>query len=455
MTTPDSELCMQRAEHWPSREQADAERSKWNEHLRAIIDLPGYDAPASGSHAGAHAPHRRLDGMTVCVKDNTDVAGMPTSGGTAIWGDAPAERDAESIGRLIAAGASVVGKSNLHELAHGPTTANIHLGVCHNPWDSARIPGGSSGGTAAAVASGMCAAGIGTDTNGSVLIPSSCCGLTGFRPPLGSVSTSGVVPLSSRFDTVGPIAHTVQDVARMYAEMSFPPAPCHCAVLEGIEPRGSRPLEDVKIGLLRTFWADVEPEVAEIVSSALEELVAAGAQVVDIDGPSLASVGPSVRTVTGADATLFHGELIEQHGPQLDPETLRRLKVGASVGYEEYFEALASVRNWAATVGKILTRDVDLLLAPTLPALVPLSAEPVQEISSKASHHTVAFAGASLTAMTLPAGFVDGVPVGMTLATRPGLEFTAFRVGAAFQERTDFHDRRPTLDAYLQQTAEG
>lgn len=222
------------------------------------------DARRAAGSAGA------LDGAALAVKDNIDTADLPTTGGTrALTG--PAAADAPPLARLRRAGAMVAGKTNLHELAFGITSNNAAFGAVRNPHDHGLIAGGSSGGTAAAIAAGIVPAGLGTDTGGSVRIPAALCGITGFRPTLGRYPAGGVVPLSATRDTIGPMGHTVADVALLDAIMAAEPpglaAPDASALRLGV-PR-------------RVLWEGLEPEVANRCEAALERLSKAGVTLIE------------------------------------------------------------------------------------------------------------------------------------------------------------------------------
>lgn len=440
--------CTPAARSWPSAEEVAEARAKWNPLVTALIDREGYEPPSHEPRsAEKRGGHTRLDGMTICIKDNTDIAGMPTSAGSSIFPTTPATRTAEAVARLVDGGARIVGKSNLHEFAHGPSTANEHLGTCRNPWDLERIPGGSSGGTGAAIAAGMCSGGIGTDTSGSVLLPSSLCGITGLRPPVGATPTTGVVPLSARFDTVGPMARSVVDVARMYAEIAFPPSQCHCELIDSLSPDRPRPLEGMTIGLIDAFFDDVDAGIVVAVREAADGLANAGARIVELSAPPLAEVGPHVRTVVFADAARFYRQVVAEHADKLEAETRRRLEVGRKFTSGEYLAAVAGIRSWAEQIQGLLRTEADVLLSPSVPTAVPRINQPVQEIGATIARMTLAIGAAGVAAMSVPAGFVDGLPVGLTLATTSGLEARIFRAGAVHQDRTDHHLKRPTLPA--------
>lgn len=265
------------------------------------------DARRGDGSAGRDAPGP-LHGVPLALKDNLDTAGLQTTGGTpGLRGHRPA-RNAAVVQALLDAGAIVFGKTNLHELAYGITTNNAAFGPSRNPWDRSRIPGGSSGGTAVAVAARLVPAGIGTDTGGSVRVPAALCGIVGLRPTTGSWSIAGVVPISHTRDTPGPMTRTVADAALLHAVVTGRPAPA-AAELRGLRlgvPRGH-------------FWADLEADTARACEAALARLAAAGAVLVEADIPDVARLENAAgfpialyETVADLDAYL------RSHGSPLD-----------------------------------------------------------------------------------------------------------------------------------------
>lgn len=244
-----------------------------NERLGGLIYLAKDTLPTTEYASGQ--PTLALQGLPIVVKDNIDVAGMPTTAGSTALGKHTPQVSATAVERLIAAGAVVIGKANLHELSLGITTNNGGFGRARNPYDPTRIPGGSSGGTAVAVASGMVTAGLGSDTGGSLRIPAALCGVVGFRPSTGRWPSDGVVKISWTRDTVGPIARSVED----------------CALLDSVvcqEPVGLNKisLNGVRIGVPRRFfWEHLEPGIESAGHATLKALSAAGAVLVDCDIP--------------------------------------------------------------------------------------------------------------------------------------------------------------------------
>jgi Asp-tRNA(Asn)/Glu-tRNA(Gln) amidotransferase A subunit family amidase len=288
------------------------------------------------------------------VKDLIDVYGTPTTAASRVLAaSAPAEVDAECVSRLRQAGAILLGKTNLHEFAFGGSGVVSAFGAVANPLDRTRVSGGSSSGSAAAVAAGMCFGALGTDTAGSIRLPAACCGVVGFKPTYGYVPVAGVIPLAWSYDHVGPLARTVEDAGELYA------------VLAGEAP-GWRPCRVLRCGIAhKNFCEEVEPEVAagfERVLKAVRRL-----------GWTLHEVEIEVsedRKVSNAETWAFHRNWVDEHEAPYDPRTLGRILNGRTVRIEEYIEARRGMelmrerwRNGAP--------GVDVVLTPTSPLLPP------------------------------------------------------------------------------------
>ena len=229
----------------------------WNPQLAAMISLDPDGALAAARRLEAEQPSGLLHGMTIAVKDNIDVAGTATTAGASFWRDRLANDDAPVVARLRRAGAVIVGKANLAELAFGIRSRSTVGGQCRNPWDPARIPGGSSGGSGAAVAAGFCTAALGTDTGGSVRLPAAYCGTSGLRPTWGRVPNRGSVPVCAAQDTIGPMAKRVSDVARLFAVIAGFDADDPCSVehpLENFLPTLTDGVAGLRIGLPRNHY---------------------------------------------------------------------------------------------------------------------------------------------------------------------------------------------------------
>src|SRR5262249_22443597 len=248
------------------------------------------------------------------LKDNIDTAGVRTTVGSAFFTDRVPGRDAEVARRLREAGAVLLGKVALHEFAYGATTQNPHHGLCRNPWDVHRIPGGSSGGSGAAVAAELCAAALGTDTGGSVRIPAALNGVSGLRPTTGRVSIRGVFPITWTFDTVGPLARTVEDVALLFSVLAGfdPEDPLSVDAAEDARGLLAPDIAGLRIGVPRTFFFDdLDEETASSVHAAAEVLAASGALVEQIELPQAERAGETMAPMIWAEAYAIHRDRLE------------------------------------------------------------------------------------------------------------------------------------------------
>jgi aspartyl-tRNA(Asn)/glutamyl-tRNA(Gln) amidotransferase subunit A len=399
------------------------------------------EAVSRGDEAGM------LAGVPVAVKDLFDVAGWETTGCCAAYRGRVADGDAEAVRLLRDAGALVVGKTNMHELAAGGTNLVSACGPARNPWDPARLTGGSSGGSAAALASGGVPIALGTDTGGSIRIPSSLCGVSGLKPTHGRLSLGGVMPLAPSFDTVGPMASTVEDVA-----MAF-------AVLSGRGPRFLQevrhPVAGLRLGLFGgTFASPVRADVHEAAEGMAGVLQEAGASLSTLRG-SLGYDREDWERLVAREFFEAHGQLLERPDLVADP-TRRFLERGRDIALTELEEARAGAERVRADLLAWL-EDVDALVVPATPFPAPRADSPEVEVGEgevldvrrggvAALTRLVNLAG--LPALALPSGFSEeGLPLGAQLIGRSDGEAVLLRLGREWQERADFHRRVPPLPA--------
>ncbi|HEU5298081.1 MAG TPA: Asp-tRNA(Asn)/Glu-tRNA(Gln) amidotransferase subunit GatA [bacterium] len=414
-----------------------------------------------------------LAGLPVAVKDNMCTTDFPTSCGSRILGRWMSPYDATVVARLRAAGAIVVGKTNLDEFAMGSSTENSAFGPTRNPWDRSRVPGGSSGGSAAAVASGAVPLALGSDTGGSIRQPAGFCGIAGLKPTYGRVSRYGLVAFASSLDQIGPMARTVADAALLLEMLAGPdpqdatsagvPVPGYVRALDG-SVRGLR------IGLAReAFGEGLEPAVRDAVTRAADVLRAQGAEVVEVALPAIAYALPTyyllatseastnlarydgVRYGLRAPASSLYEMYTQTRHDGFGPEVKRRIMLGTyalSAGYYEGFFLKAQRvrtlirRDFEAAFGR-----VDLVLMPTSPTVPFRLGEKVEDPLQMylADVYTIPVNLAGLPAISVPCGFVGGLPVGLQLIGRAFDEATVLRAAHAYEQATDWHTRRPPL----------
>jgi len=413
-------------------EAAIAATERLNPTLNAYlhVDIEGARAEAAEVEAveAAGGDSGPLAGMPVCVKDVVDVAGMPTTAGGADWVRHPDE-DATVVARLRAAGAVVVGKGNTNEFACGIDGRNPHKGDCRNPWDPARLSGGSSSGPAAAVGAGMADGAIGSDTSGSIRVPAALCGVVGIRPTRGFLPADGVVPLAWSLDAVGPLARDVATAALLLD------------VLAGNEPAPApRPeVDGLRLGMASSLMALAEEPVADAIDAAADGLRAVRAEVVDCPLPDLDRAMGIHRIVQACEVAAVHAPWFERQRDRYAPGVRARIEAGYGLPAETYLRAQRHrrlfTRAFAATMD-----GLDALLAPASPILAPpIEAE---EVTIRGQRRPVRPALLSCVAplsqldcpiVTVPAGLREGLPVGLQLIGRPGSESLLLRIAAAVE----------------------
>jgi aspartyl-tRNA(Asn)/glutamyl-tRNA(Gln) amidotransferase subunit A len=394
-----------------------------------------------------------LHGLFVSVKDNIEVAGVRTTWGSKTYIDYVSKEDAEVVTRLRKSGAILVGKDNMAEFAYGGTSQNeISAGV-RNPWDVTRIPGGSSGGSGAAVAAGLCDASLGSDTAGSVRVPASMCGVVGLRPTVGRVSNRGTFEDSVGFDTIGPLARTVTTVARVFAAIAGQDPQDPGSVdrpVENFLPTLGDGVRGLRIGVPRRFFfEDLEKDVEARVLEALRVFEAAGAKLVDVIVPRAEESHPRTSLcLLAADMADLHRERMKNQPDLIGAEVLRRLQAGVPISAADYAQSMRWLRDWRLDVSRLFA-NVDFLLTPTTPLVATKIAASADMISAtrQLSRFTVGLGAAGFPAMSVPCGFDgDGLPVGMQLVGPHFGEPVLLRAGVEYQKRTGFHRQLPKLE---------
>ena len=384
---------------------------------------------AAGNYRGA------LHGIPVSLKDLFDVAGAPTTAGSAFPATSAA-KDSAVVERLRAAGAVLLGKTGLHELAFGVTSQNPHFGGVANPWAVDRIPGGSSGGSAAAVASGGGFASIGSDTGGSIRIPAALCGVVGLKPTRGRVSLRGVAPLAWTLDHAGPLARTVRDAAIVYGaiaghDMRDPgsrPAP-YDDVLAQIEQGAAR----LRIGVWRAAVTAADIEVGAAVERAIDTLAAQGARVDDVELPRSSELQPTQLVVIGTEAYAYHRERVETAPDRIGADVLARLQRGRANSGADYASARRARSEIRMAFDGMLV-SYDAIALPTTVATAPLrTGEDAVATAARLTQLTSPFNLTGLPAISVPCGLADGLPVGLQLVGRRWQEARLLRVARAYE----------------------
>lgn len=405
-----------------------------------------------------------LAGVPFGIKDNVWVAGRHTTCGSRILAGFRPPGDGTAVGRLRAAGAVFVGKTNLDEFAMGSSTENSAFHATRNPWDVARIPGGSSGGSAAAVAARLVPAALGSDTGGSIRQPAACCGVVGFKPTYGRVSRYGLVAFGSSLDQIGPLALTVRDAARIYRVMAGPdPRDSTTSGEAAGDPEAS--LEDGVRGLRVGFLAEAQsaglaPEVAADLARARQAFRDAGAEVLDVSVPRAAAAIAIYYVIASAEASsnLARYDGV-RYGPRLGdsdlkalyvetrtagfgPEVKRRILLGtfalASGYYEAYYGQAMRARALLAEDFSRAFASADVLVCPSIPSAAFRLGEKVDDPLTMylSDVFTVPASLAGLPAISVPSGLADGLPLGLQVMAAPFREDLLFRAARAFERET-------------------
>ena len=420
--------------------------------LHAFVDVHGEEArlAAEAADKALRAGHRvgPLHGLPVAVKDLVEIEGRVATGGSAVWRERRAQHTATLVRRLIGAGLIVIGKTHTVEFALGGWGTNQHMGTPRNPWDLqvARVPGGSSSGSGVAVAARLVPWAIGTDTGGSVRLPSSYCGVTGLKTTIGRISTYGVLPLSPTLDTPGPLTRSVEDAALLFQVMQGP---------DPLDPRTlgrppSDPMPLLKRGIRGLHLARMpEEEGAGVCSdvlgaydTALDVLASLGAQIDTVRLPCrFDDYAALTNRIMLAEGYSLYGELADNPSLPIDDAVRARLRSGAAISVRDYLKALRDreelKRAFTATLA-----DFDALLTPT----TETAAIPIDAVDhGKAPARFTRFANLlELCGLALPNGqTAEGLPTSLQIICRGYDEATALRVGWAYQAATKWHERLP------------
>jgi len=424
--------------------------------IKAMITVTADTALARAAEADAAAARGEslglLHGLTVSLKDVIHTAGVRTTGGSQFFADFVPRADAEVVRRLKSAGAIIIGKNNLHEFAYGGTTQNPFYGSCRNPWDLERIPGGSSGGSGAAVAADYSDVSLGTDTAGSGRIPAALNGVAGLRPTCGRISNRNVIPCSLPFDTISPLARRVADIARVFAVIAGhdPDDPLSAErPLENFLPGLTAGVKGVRLGLPKTYFFDqTEPEIADAVMAAARLLERLGARLVDIALPGAEVAKDYFEKIFHSDAAALHRERLQTAPEMFGADTRDRLNsLGGSFTAVDYALALRWMENWKHRL-RAQFEDVDAILTPMTPIPAPLVGDSRQTTATtrRLTLFSYVWAIAQIPVLVVPCGFTrEGLPFGLSLAARWWREPLLFRIGTAYQAETDWHLRRAPI----------
>jgi aspartyl-tRNA(Asn)/glutamyl-tRNA(Gln) amidotransferase subunit A len=434
--------------------------AKINPRLNAYITVTADLAREQARTAEAEIQHGQyrgpLHGVPLAIKDLLDLAGVPNTMGSKILESNIPSTDAAAVERLQAAGAIILGKHNLHEFAFGITSENPHYGTVRNPWALERVPGGSSGGTAAAVAAGLCLAGLGSDTGASIRAPAAWCGVVGLKPTYGRVSRAGALPLAWSLDHVGPIARSVADCAIVLQAIAGHDPRDAASAAEPVPNFSADLASGVKgltIGVPREHFFDVvEPDVARLVREAIQILKDLGASVCEVSLPRVSAAQTAGNVIMSSEAAAWHASWLRERPDDYGADVLARIRGGLLISAVEYL-ASQQLRTLIQQDFSAAFEEVDVVVGPTVPLVAPAighTTEPGGPLNlaprSIANRDTIPCNLTGMPAISVPCGFSpEGLPVGLQIMGPAFAEPLVLRVAAAYEAATPWHSQSPAL----------
>jgi aspartyl-tRNA(Asn)/glutamyl-tRNA(Gln) amidotransferase subunit A len=393
-----------------------------------------------------------LHGIAVCMKDNYTTADMPTTVGSTAPGLSYPMRDAAAAKRLREAGAILIGKTRTHEFAWGNVTPPVR-----NPWDLERVPSGSSGGTGAAVAAGLCAAGMGSDTGGSIRMPASVCGIVGLKATFGRISRDGVIPHSWSLDHAGPLTRTVADTVHMLQVLAgYDPADpaCQDQPVPDYAKALGKPVKGLRLGVCRNhFFERNHPDVEDAVERAIEDLAGKGASVHEFEIPMLEYGLGAIFAIELASSTAYHDvSLRAGRTPHFQPDVRTLVELGRFVTAPDYLKA-EQYRTVLMQAFRDVFTKVDVILTPTAPIPAWKIGSKTMDVGGKEEsvlaaswRFTYPFNLAGLPTISIPCGFTrENLPIGLQIAAKPFDEMTVLRVAHAYECTHDWSERLPPI----------
>lgn len=399
----------------------------------------------------AERDYSPLLGIPITLKDLYETRKILTTAGSLFFKDYIPTQDAFTVEKLKRAGAVILGKTHMHEIALGVTNNNPHFGACRNPWDLDRVTGGSSGGSAAALAADLCLGSMGTDSGGSIRIPSSLCGIVGLKPTYGRVSLRGVIPLSWSTDHAGPMARTVRDVVQIFQVVDrFDPVDPYSIrkIRFNRKVNLEAGIKDWRIALATDeYFAPSDPQVIQAVQNAAAVFGRLGGHVEQVEFKGLLAAAQANLLMVTSEAAAYHHDRLLNQPEKFGEDILRRLLSGASHTSIEYILARRTQmllrRQFEAFFSKF-----DLLMMPTTPVTAPLIEGPdAVEQARLLTRYTAPFNLTGLPAISLPCGFSDrGLPIGLQIIARPWAETQLLRAAYAFEEATQWHQEKPIIE---------
>ena len=425
---------------------------KLNAYITVMAEQAQEDARAAEAEIAAGRYRGPLHGVPVGVKDLCETKGVRTTAGSKILADWVPDGDATVVQKLRNAGAIIVGKTHMHEYAFGATGVNDHYGPARNPWNTDCITGGSSSGSAAGVAAGLCFAALGSDTGGSIRMPASLCGITGLKGTYGRVSLAGVVPLSWSLDHVGPMARTAQDCALVLEAIAGrdPLDPSTADVpIEEWSSMLEGGVAGLRIGVPAGYaFEHTDPDVAAVVRDAIASLKRLGADVRDVELPIIADYWSSATQVLIGEAAAYHQKNLEERPQDYGDITRARLQLGLNQKAPDYIRAARARDEARRTADEALFSEVELLAMPTtVRTAVPIDSLASDDPTVGLTRLTAPFDLTGQPACSIPCGFTDaGLPVGLQLVGRRFDERTVLRAAYTYETESGIAKPRPPVD---------
>jgi aspartyl-tRNA(Asn)/glutamyl-tRNA(Gln) amidotransferase subunit A len=426
----------------------------WQSRVNAMVTVTEDAARVEAAAADRAESEGRwlglLHGMPMVIKDNLDTAGVRTTAGSLFFKDHIPNRDATVVAKLKRAGAVIVGKCTMHEVAFGVRSYNPVTGQARNPYDLTRVPGGSSGGSGIAVATGMAEAALGTDTGGSIRLPAAICGITGLRPTSGRVSSQGCLPVSLSHDTIGPMAASALDCARIFAVIAGfddQDPTSKARPLENFLPSIDEGIAGLRIGVPRNHYLEGgSPDVVAAFHAAVAKLEDLGAKVVDVTVAGVEEIQDEASVMIFSDACELHADRLGDEA-KWGAMTLERLKVGLRYTGADYARAMRTKEIWRRTLARLF-RDIDVLASPTVVDDPPLieDGQSLLEATQSVARNTYCGSFAGVPGISVPNGVSGrGLPLALQLEAAWWNEPLLLRAGHAYQQATDWHHKRPNL----------
>ena len=436
-------------------ERIESEDAKLNAFITVLPERALEEAARAEGEIMAGEYRGPLHGVPVGIKDLICTEGVRTTMGSAFFEDYVPDRSATVVSKLEEAGAILIGKTNTHEFAYGPTGDNSHFGPTRNPHDPGRIPGGSSGGSGAAVAAGLCYAALGSDTAASIRVPAALCGVVGMKPNFGRVSKSGAFPLAWTLDHVGPLSRTVEDNALLLNTLAGYDEQDPFSVdrpAEDFTRNLRRPVQGGVVGVPAShYFEHVEDEVERRVREAVEVFRSLGAEVREVEIPHLPETLKAQRVILAVEAYTIHKERLENEPERFGDEISSRLRDAEHLKAHRYAKAQQVTKRRSLEAFEHALKEVDVLLTPT----VPIAATEIgQREVNIGGHEELVFSALTrftgptnlngLPSLSVPCGLTrSGLPVGLQIIGRPFDEATVYRYGHAYETAGSPDSRMP------------